>query len=65
MHPVPVRAVTLGQGFWYDRRKVTSTKHATMYDLLELTESSITSAKYWPQGCADPRTHLHGFDIYK
>src|ERR1700716_3744839 len=36
MHPVPVRAVTIGEGFWSERRKV-NVEHSlpTMLDLLE------------------------------
>jgi uncharacterized protein len=37
MHPVPVHAVTMGQGFWYNRRKVNVERSMpTMYDLLEV-----------------------------
>ena len=36
MHPVPVHAVKLGEGFWYERRKVNVERSLpTMYDLLE------------------------------
>ncbi len=36
MHPVPVRAVKIGEGFWYERRKVNVERSMpTMYDLLE------------------------------
>jgi DUF1680 family protein len=36
MHPVPIRAVKIGEGFWSERRKVNVEKSMpTMYDLLE------------------------------
>ncbi|MCU1262008.1 MAG: putative glycosyl hydrolase [Bryobacterales bacterium] len=36
MHPVPIRAVKIGEGFWYERRKVNVERSMpTMYDLLE------------------------------
>src|SRR5450432_4629686 len=36
MHPVPIRAVKIGEGFWSERRKVNVERSMpTMYDLLE------------------------------
>lgn len=36
MHPVPVRAVTIGEGFWYARRKANAERSIpTMLELLE------------------------------
>jgi len=62
MHPVPVRAVTLGQGFWYDRRKVNVERSMpTMYDLLEANGILDNFAKYLAarmRRSADPSTRI-------